>query len=325
MHRHTEHWINRQKNSMQLNAVAYRGSKQIQDFGMNKFYIITNNEKDKNLEFTDRVVDYLGKRGGHCEVQLAGRQTAGPFHYTDPRKIPEETQCIIVLGGDGTLLQAARDIQAAHDKKRSQIPLLGVNLGNLGFLAEVDRQSVYQALDKLTEDVYEVEERMMLSGTVYRGDRVIGKDIALNDIVIAREGPLRVVRFKNFVNDEYLNSYNADGIIISTPTGSTGYSLSAGGPIVSPNAAMTIMTPIAPHTLNTRSIIFPAQDVITVEIGKGRHCDCEKGIASFDGDTFIPMVTGDCIQIRQADVKTKILKLNHLSFVEVLRRKMRDS
>ena len=115
---------------------------------MNKFYIITNNEKDKNLEFTDRVVDYLGKRGGHCEVQLAGRQTAGPFHYTDPRKIPEETQCIIVLGGDGTLLQAARDIQAAHDKKRSQIPLLGVNLGNLGFLAEVDRQSVYQALNR---------------------------------------------------------------------------------------------------------------------------------------------------------------------------------
>ena len=273
MHRHTEHWINRQKNSMQLNAVAYRGSKQIQDFGMNKFYIITNNEKDKNLEFTDRVVDYLGKRGGHCEVQLAGRQTAGPFHYTDPRRIPEETQCIIVLGGDGTLLQAARDIQAAHDKKRSQIPLLGVNLGNLGFLAEVDRQSVYQALDKLTEDVYEVEERMMLSGTVYRGDRVIGKDIALNDIVIAREGPLRVVRFKNFVNDEYLNSYNADGIIISTPTGSTGYSLSVGGPIVSPSGEMTIMTPIAPHTLNSRSIVFPAEDVITVEKGEGSHQD----------------------------------------------------
>ena len=134
-----------------------------------------------------------------------------------------------------------------------------------------------------------------------------------------------MVRFKNYVNDVYLNSYNADGIIISTPTGSTGYSLSAGGPIVSPNAAMTIMTPIAPHTLNTRSIIFPAQDVITVEIGKGRHCDCEKGIASFDGDTFIPMITGDCIKIRQAEVKTKILKLNHLSFVEVLRRKMRDS
>ena len=119
-------------------------------------------------------------------------------------------------------------------RKRSQIPLLGVNLGHLGFLAEVDRQSVYQALDKLIADIYEVEERMMLSGTVYRNGEAIGEDIALNDIVISREGSLRVVRFKNFVNDEYLNSYNADGIIISTPTGSTGYSLSVGGPIVSP-------------------------------------------------------------------------------------------
>lgn len=175
------------------------------------------------------------------------------------------------------------------------------------------------------QDNYEVEERMMLTGTVYRGETVIGEDIALNDIVIGREGPLRVVRFMNFVNNEYLNSYNADGIIISTPTGSTGYSLSVGGPIVSPNGSMTIMTPIAPHTLNTRSIVFPAEDVITVEMGKGRHQDCERGIASFDGDSVVRMVTGDRIVIRKADVKTKILKLNHLSFVEILRQKMRDS
>ena len=233
--------------------------------------------------------------------------------------IPDGVQCIIVLGGDGTLLQAARDV--VH----REIPLLGINLGQLGFLAEVDLQSLYSALDQLMADDYEVEERMMLEGCVYRGDELIGKDIALNDIVIGRDGHLRVVRFKNYVNDVYLNSYNADGIIISTPTGSTGYSLSAGGPIVSPNAAMTIMTPIAPHTLNTRSIIFPSEDVITVEIGKGRHCDCEKGLASFDGASSIGMVTGDCIVIRQAKVKTRILKLNHLSFVEVLRRKMRDS
>ena len=121
---------------------------------MNNFYIITNSEKDNNLEFTDHVVDYLERRGEHCEVQLAGRQEEGPFHYTDPRKIPEETQCIIVLGGDGTLLQAARDIQAAHDEKRSQIPLLGVNLGHLGILAEVDRKTEYNALDKMIEDIY---------------------------------------------------------------------------------------------------------------------------------------------------------------------------
>ena len=142
------------------------------------------------------------------------------------------------------------------------------------------------------------------------------------DIVIGREGPLRVVTFKNYVNDVYLNSYNADGIIIATPTGSTGYSLSCGGPIVSPNAAMTLMTPIAPHTLNTRSIIFPEEDVITVELGEGRRQVQEQGLASFDGDTEIPIVTGDRIVIQKASASVKILKLNHLSFVEVLRQKM---
>ena len=286
---------------------------------MDRFYIITNSDKDPQLEITDKITNYLSEHDKVCYVQQAQRKHEGNYHYTDPALIPDKTDCIIVLGGDGTLLQAARDV--VH----KGIPLLGINLGNLGFLAEVDKNSIYPALDLLMKDDYEVEERMMLSGRVYRGREIIGEDIALNDIVIGRDGHLRVVNFKNYVNNRYLNSYNADGIIISTPTGSTGYSLSAGGPIVSPNADMTILTPIAPHTMNTRSIVFPAEDVITVEIGKGRHNDCEKGIASFDGDTFIPMITGDCIEIRQAKVKTKILKLNHLSFVEVLRRKMRDS
>ena len=286
---------------------------------MDRFYIITNSDKDPEFAFTGRIVEYLEEFHKSCTVQQASRKQEGNFHYTDPSKIPEDTECIIVLGGDGTLLQAARDM--VH----KDIPLLGINLGHLGFLAEVDQQSLYSALDKLMAGDYEIEERMMLEGSVYRGQKLIGRDIALNDIVIGRDGHLRVVRFKNYVNDVYLNSYNADGIIISTPTGSTGYSLSAGGPIVSPSAEMTIMTPVAPHTLNTRSVIFPAEDVITVEIGKGRHNDCEKGLASFDGDTTIPMVTGDCIIIRRADAKTRILKLNHLSFVEVLRRKMRDS
>ncbi|HJB30066.1 MAG TPA: NAD(+)/NADH kinase [Candidatus Blautia faecavium] len=283
---------------------------------MDKFYIITNSDKDKEFKITGQIVEYLRSHGRECQVQQAKRKMDGPYHYTDPKRIPEGTECIIVLGGDGTLLQAARDV--VH----REIPLLGINLGNLGFLAEVDTQSLYPALDKLMAGSYEVEERMMLTGTVYRDGKVIGRDIALNDIVIGRDGPLRVVRFNNYVNEEYLNSYNADGIIIATPTGSTGYSLSCGGPIVSPSASMTIMTPIAPHTLNIRSIVFPPQDVITVEIGEGRRQDKENGLASFDGDTMIPMVTGDRIQIRKSAVSTKILKLNHLNFVEVLRQKM---
>ncbi len=286
---------------------------------MDRFCIITNSDKDRELKLTGEIVSYLEAHGRQCLVQQAQRKEEGPFHYTDPGLIPEGTECILVLGGDGTLLQAARDV--VH----REIPLLGMNLGTLGFLAEVDRNSIYTSLDQIMADDFEIEERMMLTGSVLRGNQILGEDVALNDIVISRDGPLRVVRFKNYVNNEYLNSYNADGIIISTPTGSTGYSLSCGGPVVSPNAAMTLMTPIAPHTMNTRSIIFPAEDVITVEIGEGRRQELEKGLASFDGDTVIPMVTGDRIVIRKATVSCRILKLNHLSFVEVLRQKMRDN
>ena len=287
---------------------------------MDKFYIITNRDKDQNLRFTEEIVQYLKEHGKKCQVQQAERRVEGEYHYTDPALIPEDTQCILVLGGDGTLLQAARDV--VH----REIPMLGINLGTLGFLAEIDKTSIYTALDKLFADDYEIEERMMLTGTVWRGDKITGQDVALNDIVIIRVGPpLRVIGFNNYVNDGYLNSYNADGIIIATPTGSTGYSLSCGGPIISPNAAMTVMTPIAPHTLNTRSIIFPEDDVITVELGEGRRQIQENGLASFDGDVEVPMSTGDRIVIKKASVSVKILKLNHLSFVEVLRQKMSNN
>lgn len=176
---------------------------------MDKFYIITNTAKDKNLEITGEIEAYLKKRGKQCRVQPAERKLEGSYHYTNPDLIPEGTQCILVLGGDGTLLQAARDV--VH----REIPMLGMNLGTLGFLAEVDKSSIPSALDQLISGDYEIEERMMLQGTVYRDGEIIGRDVALNDIVISREGSLRVVRFKNYVNNEYLNSYNADGIIIA--------------------------------------------------------------------------------------------------------------
>lgn len=284
---------------------------------MDRFYIITNGQKDTGMQVTRQVAAYLGERGCFCTMQrLSEGRMEGLYRYTDPGRIPPDTQCIIVLGGDGTLLQAARDV--VH----TQIPLFGINMGTLGYLAEVDRQGIRPALDKLLRDEYEVEERMMLKGTVYHEDRVIGRGIALNDIVIGRDGPLRVIRLRNYVNGEYLNVYNADGMIVATPTGSTGYSLSAGGPIVAPEARMTVITPLAPHTLNSRSIILPARDVITVEIGEGRHEVPETALATFDGDTQISMVTGDRIVIEKAQVSTRIIKLSNLSFVEVVRRKM---
>ena len=223
-----------------------------------------------------------------------------------------------MIGGDGTLLQAARDVV------NRQIPLLGINMGTLGYLAEIDRSSIDGALNHLMLDEYTIEKRMMLNGKVYHKEELIAEDVALNDIVIGRDGPLHVTRFNNYVNGEFLNSYTADGIIIATATGSTGYSLSAGGPIVSPETNILIMTPVAPHTLNTRSVIFPAEDEITVEIGEGSQ-GCEaKAVVSFDGDTNVPMRTADRVAIRRSVKDTQIIKISNISFLEVLRRKMKN-
>lgn len=287
---------------------------------MDKFTIITNSIKDPSRSVTNRIADYLLSHKKECLIlEAEEKKLKQPYYYTDVSKIPDDMQCVIVLGGDGTLLQAARDV---IDK---QIPLVGINLGTLGYLAEIDQHSIYSALDRLMSDLYTIENRMMLHGMILRDGKVIAEDFALNDIVISREGAMRVVRFNNYVNDTYLNTYKADGIIISTPTGSTGYSLSAGGPIVSPSASMILMTPLAPHTLNTRSIVFSATDIITVELGEGRDGKLEQGVASYDGASRFPLITGDRVVISKAKKDTKIIKINNISFLEVLREKMSNN
>lgn len=286
---------------------------------MDKFFIIANRQKDKELKTARKVEEYLNSKGKSCILrEETSEQKARSNHYTDVEKIPKDVECIIVIGGDGTLLQAARDVV------NRQIPLLGINMGTLGYLAEIDRSSIDGALNHLMLDEYTIEKRMMLNGKVYHKEELIAEDVALNDIVIGRDGPLHVTRFHNYVNGEFLNSYTADGIIIATATGSTGYSLSAGGPIVSPETNILIMTPVAPHTLNTRSVIFPAEDEITVEIGEGSQ-GCEaKAVVSFDGDTNVPMRTADRVAIRRSVKDTQIIKISNISFLEVLRRKMKN-
>lgn len=286
---------------------------------MDKFFIITNRAKDKDLQVTSTIVEYLQEQGKKCatyEVGVNSRKLSAG--YTDSDMIPEGTECILVLGGDGTMIRAARDVAARG------IPLFGVNLGTLGYLAEVDKNNVFSALDHLMDDRYTTERRMMLKGKVFRGKTYIGESIALNDIVIARKSGLKVLQFDNYVNGDYLNTYRADGVILSTPTGSTGYSLSAGGPIVSPQANLFVMTPLAPHSLNKRSVILPSEDVISVELGPGREVDKEEAMVYFDGDAKLPMLTGDRVEISRAVLDTVIIKIHNSSFLEVLRRKMTD-
>ena len=271
---------------------------------MRKFYLLRNTEKDPSGSITEEIGNYLNERGGSTRV------------ITDGSELREDADCLIVLGGDGTVLRAARRIV------RRNTPIIGINLGNLGYLAEVSKENVYPALDQLLQDDYIIEERMMLEGTIIRDGGEIYSGFALNDIVVSRRGPLRVVQFESYINDVPLSRFNADGIILATPTGSTGYSLSAGGPVVSPPASLIIMTPVAAHTIHSRSIIFPDTDRIRVMIGEGRVKSQETAAVYFDGENETPLRSGDSLEVHTAGYTTKIIKLSNISFLEILRHKM---
>ena len=283
---------------------------------MDSFYIITNKDKDPGFQTTRFVKEYLEKRGKKCTIRENMVESGGNYKYTDASGIPDDVDCVLVLGGDGTLLQASRDLT------ERDLPLLGINMGTLGYLAEVDRKGIEPALERLLAGEYQIVSRMMISGEVYHQGKKVMEDLALNDIVIGRYGRLRIIDFKIYVNGEYLNRYSADAMVISTPTGSTGYSLSAGGPIVSPEASMLLMTPVAPHTLNTRSIILPDDAEITVEMLPGHSRSGDDAEVTFDGDTSVRLTCTDKVVIRKAVKKTRLIKINQISFLEVLRTKM---
>lgn len=280
------------------------------------FYIITNSAKDPDHALTTRIMSYLKEQGMQCNCQDPKEDVRGTkYRYTNADLISDDTDCIIVLGGDGTLIQAARDLN------RKDIPLLGVNIGTLGFLTDADMNSVYEAIDLVIQGKYEIDSRMMLEGRVYRDGNLIYENTALNDIVINRCGILRVIDFDIQVNGEYLNSYSADGVIVATATGSTAYSLSAGGPIVQPNAQMMMVTPICPHTLNKRSIIFGADDEIMIRMSDNKGLE-EERVASFDGELFCKVITGDQIIVTRSKQVSKFIKTNKLSFLQRIRNKM---
>ncbi len=285
---------------------------------MKKVFIITNQIKDSNKDTTRRISSYLEDRGVECVVRPDSEGGNGNYLFTDARQIPDDVDAALVIGGDGTLIQAARDIVD------TDIPILGINMGKLGYLTEVDRDNLSQSLDRLIEGTYEIEERMMLEGRVHSNAGPDTTAIALNDIVITRRGPLRVVSYRISVNGEYLNSYEADGIIIATPTGSTGYSLSAGGPIISPKASMVAITPICPHTLNTRSIVLAAEDEISICVEGRRQDAVEEAAVSFDGVQPVNLTENDSIDVRMSPKKTRLIKISKDSFLQVLGRKMRS-
>ena len=284
---------------------------------MKKFFIITNEHKDMNLAMTNAISDYIIAKGGTCMHYVSTKSGWRERNLRRFQPSDIDAECIIVLGGDGTLVRAARDMASIG------IPLIGVNLGTLGYLCELERSTVYDAIDRLFEDRYELETRMLIKGSSQKDGS--GKaTFALNDIVIHRTGLPQIVNLIVSVNGEYLANYSADGIIISTPTGSTGYSMSAGGPIVDPKADLMLITPINPHSALAKSSVVGSDAVIDVTLAKRRQEEDEEAEVSFDGDRFVHMKVGDNIRIQKADAHAKILKLNQLSFLQILRKKMQE-
>lgn len=284
---------------------------------MDHFLIFTNKSKDTNLEFTHKVTNFLESHGKTCYIahfEEPGNDTTRPDAVMFRTEVPDKAQCCIVLGGDGTMLQAAVNV------REKDIPLLGINLGTMGYLTEIDKNHIDEALQRLINDDYEVEERMLLSGTKVTGEAQ--EFTALNDIVIARKAAVQVIKLVVYVDDRHLTTYLADGVIISTPTGSTGYNMSAGGPLVAPQSDNLVITPICPHTLTNRSIVLPATEKITIELGAGKADRIQEAEASIDGHFGASLVTGDRVEIRKAAKTAKILRMNQVSFVEILSQKL---
>lgn len=283
---------------------------------MKHFMIVTNRWKDPDLEMTEEIRRFLEEAG--CSVAIYADELSADEWTGILEQEKGKTTGMLVLGGDGTLLRAARDTV------ESKIPVLGINLGTLGYLTEVEQGNLKPSLQQLVDGDYKLEKRMLLSGQVIRSGEEIMDTRALNDITITRNGRLQMLYFQIYVNGHLLKEYHADGIIAATPTGSTGYNLSAGGPIVEPSANVIVLTPICAHTLQTRSVILRAEDKIVIRIREREDREAQPMEVCFDGNRNLMLKPGDEVHITQSNMITSIIKLKETSFLDVLSRKMSE-
>lgn len=297
---------------------------------MKNFCIITNTDKENCHELAKQIKNILLDLEASCVIlenkpdyhKIAGvRDTVPerelqPVSFTDATMIPENIQCAIVLGGDGTMIQAAKDL--VH----RELYILGINMGTLGFLTEVEIQNLAPALKRVVEDDYGVENRTMLSGKLTRKEEVVPCGYVLNEYVLGKRGACRLITVHVYVNDEWVDTYRADGLICSTATGSTGYNLSAGGPVLAPYMHSMVITPICAHSLNKRSLVVSSKDVLRFEIGRTKDVVPDQVSLVADGKIVASLESGDSLELRIAKEETKLVKLTKVSFFERMREKL---
>jgi NAD+ kinase len=279
--------------------------------------IISNNEKLEVLEISKTVYDYLKQR--NIEVLLPDEDVM-PERYSlksvSQKEFSDRADAIISVGGDGTFLRAAKY------SFRNQTPVLGINAGHLGFLTEVDPENIEQAMNDLLKGSYSIEKRMLLEGRLYKEGKLIQNtglpSIALNEFTITRSTIEKVIKMEIVVNDISIKSFVADGIIIATPTGSTAYSLSAGGPVVEPKAETIVITPICPHTLFSRSIILGPDKVLEVRLNSRN----EKDIFSVDGKTVaLSRPSQYLLRVTRSKKQLNLISFNPNAFFKVFKEK----
>lgn len=271
---------------------------------MKSFVLITNNEKKKNIEAANEIRSLIEKKGG--EVSWAVMPAPGDI---SPMEIKEGCEAIITIGGDGTMVRSAQRTLG------NNIPLIGMNRGHLGYLCDINEENLEESIDHLLEGKYHIEERMMLSGSI--GNSSDGHIYsALNDIVLKGKNGQAVIRVSIYVNGTFLSTFTGDGIIVSTPTGSTAYNLAASGPIVEPVTELILITPLNPHSLNTRSIVLDPSDEIVLVPESRRSYKKDFVTVSFDGGHRQNLSDKDRLYIRKAKEKTRFIRLDEKNFIE---------
>jgi NAD+ kinase len=286
---------------------------------MKRIGIIAKQNKPEAVTIAGQLVEWLKPRGIQVYIE-EGIQRAIPSSLAGPslrgvkkEEIPSHAEMIIVLGGDGTLLSVARLVGS------QEVPILGVNLGGLGFLTEITLGELYRVLERVIEGNFVTDERVVLNAGVVRQGKRFAEFIVLNDAVINKGALARIIDIETTINGEYLTTFKSDGLIISTPTGSTAYNLSAGGPIVYPSLHCLIITPICPHTLTNRPIMIP-DDVEVRAILKSKQ---QEVILTLDGQQGFVLEFGDVVEVKKAPGRILLIKSPHRHYFEVLREKLK--
>jgi len=283
---------------------------------LKKFGIVANVEKKNSQDVINTLKKYISEKGYECKViENKLQQNGDNLYYTNADEIEEGTDCIIVIGGDGTMIQAAKDLY------NKDIPLYGINFGGVGFLAESEIYNMTENFDKLISGEYRIENRMMLEGSICSGEEKI-KEVALNDFAIFRREFGKLIKLEVLVNDNLSGVFFADGLIVSTPTGSTGYNISAGGPLLAPNVDAIAVTPICPHSLNDRSFVVCGSDKIEIKLLDGKNEKKDSAVVSVDGRNLKTIASGDSIIIKKSPVDSKIVLMQKTNFYQKMKNKL---